>query len=218
MITGNSLSDRYVRHEAGIGTEIALSESQCPVTWVDVSTSSEVVKEGETATYDVRLPPGLAAELVSVEPVSDDLGAVTVEISPDSMNHTTVRTVTITGVQDDDHDDETVTLTHGVEVRVNCGGGEPIEVTVPAPSVTVTVTDDDNRVASLALTPAPLIESGDPTVATVTATLNEAMESETWITVSAVAVAVAPATDTDFVLSRNKVLKIAPGATTSTGR
>ena len=129
-------------------------------------------------------------------------------------NWRTPQTVTVTGVQDDDRDDETVTITHRVRATVLCNGDET-DLEVAGPTVTVTVRDDDHPVVSLKLTPARIDESGSGNAATVTATLNTAVQTETWITVSAQPVA--PAAASDVVLSANKVLKIAPGSLASTG-
>ena len=81
---------------------------------------------------------------------------------------------------------------------------------------TLTLTDDDaTPTVTLVLSSSSITESGDGNVATVTATLSGLSSAATTVTVSAVAVS--PAVSGDFRLSSNKVLRIAAGATTSTG-
>ena len=82
---------------------------------------------------------------------------------------------------------------------------------------TLTITDDEGApTVTLALSPSSIAESGSGNIATVTARLSGASSAATEVTVSATAVS--PALPGDFTLSSNKVLTIAAGATTSTGR
>ena len=92
--------------------------------------------EGGTAAYTVTLI-SQPAGTVTVTPARGNSGALAV--SPASLTFTTAnwntaRTVTVTGVQDNDGDDETVTIRHGVS-----GDGS----LTAAAAVTVSVTDDD---------------------------------------------------------------------------
>ena len=103
---------------------------------VSVEPTSLRPTEGGTLTYNVTLvtQPGGP---VTIIPSSSDSGAVTV--SPASLTFTmsnwdTPRTVSVTGVEDDDANNETVTISHSVS-----GYGS----VTAANSVTVTVTDDD---------------------------------------------------------------------------
>ena len=93
------------------------------------------VDEGDTATYTLRLatePTGA----VTVALLSSDIGALAVPTSFvfTNLNWNQPRTVTVTGVEDNDTNDETVTVTHS-----SVGGGfGPLSETL-----TVNVTDDD---------------------------------------------------------------------------
>ena len=122
---------------------------------------------------------------------------------------TSTGTVTITAVDNDvDAPDKTVT----VSGAASGGNG------VADPSdVTLTITDDEGTpTVTLALSPSSIAESGSSNVAMVTARLSGASSAATEVTVAAAAVS--PALPGDFTLSSNKVLTIAAGATTSTGR
>ena len=118
---------------------------------------------------------------------------------------TSTGTVTITGVDNNaDSPERTVT----VSGTASCGG-----VLNPADE-TLTILDDETApTVSLVLTPSTISENGGES--TVTATLSAATSAEVTVTVSASAES--PATNDDFTLSTNKVLRIAAGSTTSTG-
>ncbi len=100
------------------------------------------LKEGETATYTVKLatkPSGT----VTVTPISDDTGIATVSgaLSLNSTNWKSGLTVTVTGAQDEDGATDTTTISHTV-------AGYHDDVTRAGP-LSVTVADDD---AALVLT------------------------------------------------------------------
>ena len=99
------------------------------------------------------------------------------------------------------------------EVTVSASAVNTQGVTEPA-DVTLTITDDDGEPAvTLVLTPDSINESSGSS--TVTAVLSHTSRQETTLTVSAAAGA--NAVDGDFELSANKTLRIAAGATRSTG-
>ncbi len=76
---------------------------------------------------------------------------------------------------------------------------------------TLTIIDDEGAsLVTLVLDPSSIAESGSGNVATVTARLSVASSAATTVTVN-------PGLSGDFTLSSNKVLRIAAGATTSTG-
>ena len=100
------------------------------------------LKEGETATYTVKLatkPSGT----VTVTPISDDTGIATVSgpLSLNSTNWKSGLTVTVTGAQDENGATDTTSISHTV-------AGYHDDVTRAGP-VSVTVADDD---AALVLT------------------------------------------------------------------
>ena len=100
------------------------------------------LKEGETATYTVKLatkPSGT----VTVTPISDDTGIATVSgaLSLNSTNWKSGLTVTVTGAQDENGATDTTSVSHTV-------AGYHDDVTRAGP-VSVTVADDD---AALVLT------------------------------------------------------------------
>ena len=105
--------------------------------------SNEVsLKEGETATYTVKLatkPSGT----VTVTPISDDTGIATVSgaLSLNSTNWKSGLTVTVTGAQDENGATDTTSISHTV-------AGYHDDITRVGP-VSVTVADDD---AALVLT------------------------------------------------------------------
>ena len=129
-----------VTDNAGNQTEVRLTfpavrEAVQPGVSVAPTTSLSL-NEGETAAYTLVLetpPPGN----VTITPTSGDSGAVSV--SPARLTFTpsnwdTPRTVTVTGVNDDDATNETVTIRHSVS-----GYG----AVTAAAAVTVIVNDDD---------------------------------------------------------------------------
>ena len=127
---------------------------------VTLSESTLSVNEGSTVSYTVTLVT-LPAGNVTISPSSSDSDAVSVE--PASLTFTpsnwdTPRTVSVTGVQDDDASNETVTVSHSVS-----GYGS-----VTANSVTVTVTDNDT--AGVNVTPTSVSPSEGVTL-TYTVTL-----------------------------------------------
>ena len=114
--------------------------------------------------------------------------------------------VTITAFADDEDGPDK-------EVTVSASASNSQGVTAPA-DVTLTIEDkNETPTVTLILTPESIGEDGASS--TVTATLNHTSSEETTITVSATAVS--PAVAADFVLSTNKILTIAAGATSSAG-
>ena len=121
---------------------ISVTVTDTSVPAVLFNTRQVSLKEGETATYTVKLatrPSGT----VTVTPISDDTGIATVSgpLSLNSTNWISGLTVTVTGVQDENAVTDTTSVTHTV-------AGYHDDVTRALP-VSVTVTDDD---AALVLT------------------------------------------------------------------
>ena len=112
---------------------VTVTDSDAP--GVSVQPTSVSTDEGETATYTLQLRTRPAGA-VTITPTSGDSGAVSVapaSLTFTASNWNTPRTVTVTGVDDNDDTDETVTIRHGVS-----GYGPTITTADP---VTVTVTD-----------------------------------------------------------------------------
>ena len=110
---------------------------------VNVSTTRVSTDEEGTAAYAVKLVTQPAGPVTITPTRSGDSGAVS--LSPASLTFTpsnwgTPRTVSVTGVQDDDANDETVTVSHNVN-----GYG----AVTAAPAVTVSVTDGDTAGVSV---------------------------------------------------------------------
>ena len=98
--------------------------------------------EGEMAAYTMRLVTQPAGP-VTISPTSGDSGAVSLtpaRLTFTVANWNTPRTVSVTGVQDDDASNETVTVSHSVS-----GYG----AITTAPAVMVTVTDGDTAQVSV---------------------------------------------------------------------
>ena len=119
----------------------------------------------------------------------------------------TSKTVTVSVTGDEtDEPNETVVL----ELS------DPVNATISTASATGTITDDDDAATvTLSLSPDSIAEGGRDEVSTVTATLDRVTGRETVVTVSAAAGTNAAASD--FRLSSNTELRIAAGATSSTG-
>ena len=125
---------------AATAVTVTVSDDEAP--GVRVQPANPSAAEGGTAAYIVTLN-ALSAGTVTITPTSSDSGAVS--LSPNRLTFTTsdwstARTVTVTGVADDDLRDETVTIRHSVS-----GYG----AITTAAAVTVTVTDDDVPVVSV---------------------------------------------------------------------
>ena len=133
---------------------VTVNDNDVPGVMVDPV--SLTVDEGGTATYTVKLNT-LPTGNVTVTPSSNDTAAAS--ISPATLTFTpstwsSPRTVTVTGVQDDDTDNETVTVSHGVS---GYDGVSSVD------AVTVAVRDDDGGVTITPLEPATLSEGGRAT-------------------------------------------------------
>ena len=121
---------------------ISVTVTDISVPAVLFNTKQVSLKEGETATYTVKLatrPSGT----VTVTPISDDTGIATVSgpLSLNSTNWKSGLTVTVTGAQDENGAIDTTSISHTV-------AGYHDDVTRADP-VSVTVADDD---AALVLT------------------------------------------------------------------
>ena len=169
---------------AAAAVTVSVTDDEVPGVSVQPPNLNSV--EGETASYTVTLitQPGGP---VTITPSSGDSGAVSV--SPASLTFTatnwdTPRTVSVTGVQDDDGAAETVTVSHGVS------GYDSVTV---ADAVTVSVTDSDTagvRVEPTSLRP---VEGGTATYSMTLRTLPAGVVTITPGSSDSGAVSVAPA-------------------------
>ena len=167
---------------------------------------------GNIATVTARLNiASSAVTTVTVNPaVSGDFTLSSNKMLTIAAGATTsTGVVTITAVDNDvGAPDKKVPVSAAVANQYGTGN--------PGVWATLIITDDDAKpTVTLALGPSSIAESGRGNVATVTARLSVASSAATTVTVSAAAVR--PAVSGDFRLSSNKVLRIASGATTSTG-
>ena len=130
----------YGDFTAADSISVTVTDTSVPAVLLEPNQVS--LKEGETATYTVKLatkPSGT----VTVTPKSADTGIATVSgaLSLNSTNWKSGLTVTVTGAQDEDGATDTTSVTHTV-------AGYHDDVTRAGP-VSVTVADDD---AALVLT------------------------------------------------------------------
>ena len=177
-------------------------------------TSNSISENGGTTTVTAALDnPSSADTVVTIAPVAGAFtvsGTLTIPAGQTSDDGS----ATLTAVDNEtDAPDRTVTVTASA---ANSQGA------VAPDDGTLTLTDDDPApVVTLVLTPSPIRESDDTSVAgnqhvaRVTAVLDRPSSNATMVTVSAAAVS--PAVSGDFTLSTSPALTIAAGATASTG-
>ena len=193
-----------VDDDEAVSTGVVLSVSPDTVDESDAATTITV-----TATLNGGTRPAATAVAVTVGSGTatsvTDFAAVdgfTITIPADTVSHT--GSFSLAPVQDAiDEADETVSVSGTTTVAgVSVSGAE------------VTIEDDDGAPAvTLALSHATIGEDGG--VSTVTATLGHASGAATTVTVSVAPVT--PAVAGDYAVSANKALRIAAGATASTG-
>ena len=154
-----------------------------------------------TVTATLSAPLGAPLEItVAATPVGTDytLSATnTLTIAADSL--TSMGTVTITAMNNNDSGDKSVTVS-GTAVS-NLGVADPADVTL-------TIKDDETLSPTLILSPASIGENGG--ISTVTATLFQAASA-------AVTIVVSPAVGGEYTISANDTLTIAALMTESTG-
>ena len=175
---------------------------------VTVSETVLEVEEGGSNEYTVVLdlqPTGTVTVTPSAGEESSELVSVSgaLTFTPDNWN--TAQTVTVTARENDVRSVETA------EIRHEVSGAE--YDSVEADSVSITVLDNDAPRVSLVLSDASIDENGG--IATVTASLDDALSDATLITVSVKPVP--PGSPGDYVLSRNRTMIIPAGWTTSVG-
>ena len=193
---------------------LAIVDDEAPPPEVSIGdTSVEEGDAGESTTleFPVTLDPAAAVE-VRVDWATED-GTASAGTDYTAANGTltfnageTEKTVTVTVAGDDvDEADETFTVT------LSGASG----ATLGRATATGTIRDDGEAPAlRLVLTPASIGEKGG--VSTVTARLDRPSSEETTVRVSVSPVS--PAVAGDYRLSANRELRVAAGATTSTGR
>ena len=241
-LSGNDLSDSIPEELDGLAllAELDLSGNSLTGT-VTLELDTATVSEGGGATQvtvTATLDAGTAwaNQFADGDDATTDGSTVTVAVSGSgaegAVDFAAVQSFTFTIAQSassatgaftltpgDDNEleaDETVTVTATGTGATNIAD---VALSAASPAPTIIVTDDELPRATLALGPAFISEHEG--VSVVTATLSEAVTTDTVITVSAEAVA--PAAASDFILGRSATLgrhatlTIAAGETESTG-
>ena len=144
-----------------------------------LSPTSVSVNEGATATWTVVLDTqptsNVVIDLTSADPSAVTVTPATLTFTP--SNWSTVRTVTVRGVNDPDADHETVAVTHAV---VDAASADEYDDVADA-DVTVTTVDDDTPGLRVGALPRPVPEGG---TATYTLRLNTQPTSDVVVRVS----------------------------------
>ena len=234
---GMTTSDDTVTINA-IDNDVDAPDKQVTVSWVVAGLSELMGMVTLTIEDDEEAPT--ATLILTPDSIDEDGGSstVTAELSHPSSEETTLVVSTTSGANAADGDFElsaatTLTIAAGdtastgtvtiaavnndadelnKEVTVTASATNTQGVTVPA-AVTLTIEDDESPTATLILTPDSISENAGSS--TVTATLSHVSSAETVLTVTVVAVS--PAVAADFALSATITLRIAAGATMSTG-
>ena len=170
------------------------------------------VEGGTEQQYTMRLA-ALPASSVTVSIAPAAASDESVSVTPSSLTFTTAdyataQTVYVIAAEDGDHTNDRAVITHTVAI----GDGPPAYADVTG-DVTVIAIDNDLSLVTLTLTPSTIAENGG--VSTVTATLDEAVDTATSITVSAASEP--PGSASGVTLSSNTTLTIPASSTASTG-
>ena len=185
---------------------LTILDDDTPTVVLAVADTSISENGGSTTVTATLSPSSSAATTIVVRPIADAyaVGADSTIVIAAGQTENTSDTVTITAVDNaQDAPDRAVTVS-GV-IRNSAGVNRLI-------GAALTITDDEAvPMVTLLLSPASISENGG--VSTVTATLDHASSVATTITVSATEMP--PAASSDFALSRNAILTIAPGETAS---
>ena len=211
-VSGTAANDQGAV-EPGDATLTIRDDEEAPKVTLSL-TSNSISENGGTTTVTATLDnPSSVDTVVTIAPVA---GAFTVSgtLNIPAGQTSDDASATLTAVDNEtDAPDRTVTVTASA---ANSQGA------VAPDDATLTLTDDDPApVVTLVLTPSPIRESDDPSVAgnqhvaTVTATLDRPSSNSTSLVLSAAAVS--PAVSGDFTLSTNRGLTFAIGATASSG-
>ena len=165
-----------VTYQVGSAAEVMVTVTDNDTAGVSVSTATLTVSEDSTGVYTLELNTQPSAN-VTITPTSGDSDAVSV--SPASLvfttaNWDTARTVTLTGVDDDDTDNETVAISHSVS-----GYG----AITAAAAVTVIVDDTTPPTATLS-GPSSAVSEGSDLTFTLTLDVAEPTDLTVGITVS----------------------------------
>ena len=212
-VTVSAVADNAQGVTAPASVTLTLTDDEVSPTVTLILTPSSISENGGSSTVTAELShASSAATTVTVSAVAGahaadgdfTLSGTTLTIAPGVT--TSTGTVTIAAV-DNASDDP------NKEVTVSASASNAQGVTAPA-NVTLTIEDNDGEpTARLILTTDPIGENGGST--TVTAQLSNVSSAETVLTVSVAALL--PAVEADYTLSSNTTLRIASGATSSTG-
>ena len=221
-LIGHTVSGADYGSVTAVSVTVTVNDDETVSTRVTLSVSPDTLSEGAgaaTVTVTARLNSGTRG---SDTPVAVTVGSGTAASGTDfaTVSGFTITiganqvsgsgTFRLTPTDDStDEPDETVAI-----------GGSAKRLTVTPATLTIEDNDDAPTV-TLVLTPASIRESDDPEqsgdqhVSTITAVLDHASSAAATVTVSAKAAL--PEKEEDFLLSANRTLTVAAGATTSSG-
>ena len=204
-VSANAVNANGVNAPAGVALTIE-DDEEAPTAVLHLS-SPTIGENGGSSTVTATLSHRSSeATTITVAATADFTLSTNTTLTIAAGSTTSTGTVTITAVNNTTDDPNK-------EVTVSASAANTQGVNAPA-DVTLTIVDDEGEpTARLILTPDSIGEDGGSS--TVTAELSHVSSAETVLTVSAVAVS--PAVAADFLLSDNTTLRIAAGATTSTG-
>ena len=179
--------------------EVTVSDDDTPGVMVD--TTSVDLTEGGTATYTVVLQtqPSAAVAVALTLTGSDDVAASPETLRFTDLNWDIARTVTVTGLQDDDASDEAATVGH------TASGGGYDSVTIG--DVSVAVDDDDTPSVTLTDTSLTLREGTSAVYAVVLDTEPSGPVTVTLTTTGSADVSVSPTTLT-FTATNWEIAKL----------
>ncbi len=214
IVSGSAANDDLVTGPANLTLTIT-DDDAAPTVSIAAASVTEG-PAGSTATLAIPVSLSAASGKQVTVPYEEGTGGTATAgtdytaLSPGSLTIAAGETsgtvdVSVTGDGDAEPDETVkVVLTGSVNAALGTATG------------TGTIVDDDpSATSALVLTPSTIDESGAGNEARVTATLSQAVNGATTVTVSATAGTNAEAGD--FTLSTAKTLTIAAGATTSTG-
>ena len=214
IVSGSAANDDLVTGPANLTLTIT-DDDAAPTVSIAAASVTEG-PAGSTATLAIPVSLSAASGKQVTVPYEEGTGGTATAgtdytaLSPGSLTIAAGETsgtidVSVTGDGDAEPDETVkVVLTGSVNAALGTATG------------TGTIVDDDpSATSALVLTPSTIDESGAGNEARVTATLSQAVNGATTVTVSAAAGTNAEAGD--FTLSTAKTLTIAAGATTSTG-
>ena len=204
-VSGTTTSDLTVTPTAGLTVTITDDDER----GVRATPHELTVREGDTATYEVKLTSQPTADVTVTVTASGDATVDPGTLSFTTEDWSTAQTVTVTGKEDADSAAGEASIAHVAN------GGDYEDVA--GDTVDVTVTDDDQPATQIALEldPGTVPEGAGVTAITVTARLSpDAQAVPTEVTVSVTGDTATAGTD--YAAVAPVTLTIAAGQTTGT--